>query len=145
MTFKAYVFDPSDIARLTEVINPTPAWQERAVIQSESQNSYVYTVMNEEDEVLCIFGGTLLQRRNMSAWSLLSPLVFKYPKTFHKFLRDFIDTHFRDLGLVRMQTTVDVDNERAQRQNEKLGFEKEALLKKFGPNEEDQYLYVRMA
>jgi len=145
MTCKVVDFHPRDLLDIKDPMDTFKGWEEKLVGQYESDKACSYTLVGPEGEVICIFGGNMTQPQTMTCWSVLTPLVKKYSVTFHKSLKFFIEYYWKNLDLLRMQTTIDVDNERAQKQNELLGFKREALLEKFGPSGQDQYIYARLS
>ena len=78
------------------------------------------------------------------AWSLFSEvLIEEHPRLLglhaHKDLRKA-----DGLGLRRIEATTDVNSEESWKFLEWLGFEREALMRKYGPSGEDMYLYARV-
>jgi hypothetical protein len=93
---------------------------------------------------VAIVGLTLLWTGVAEAWSLLSHDIQIKPVSFHKtvqtLLKEMEDIH----QLFRVQATVRSDYRTGIRWLMGLGFELEALMKKYGPEHEDHFLYARV-
>ena len=78
------------------------------------------------------------------AWTLTSPLFFKYIKTCYKAVKTYLDRIISDNGLVRVQSLIEVKYEWGDRWMKHLGFEREGILKHYGPNCQDYVIYSRV-
>lgn len=76
-------------------------------------------------------------------WFVLSDDEDKPTKTICSIVKKFIDGLYEE-GFYRLQATIKADNEKAIRFIEWLGFEREALMKKYGIEGADYYLYARI-
>ena len=74
------------------------------------------------------------------AWVWAMPGVHDYPLFVHK----IVARGLKQGGIKRIQCTVKVGNDRAVRWVEILGFEREGLMKKYGPGGADFYMYAKV-
>jgi hypothetical protein len=102
-----------------------------------------YTLLSE-DGVVCIAGVTPIWPGVGSAWSITSDLVKKYPKSYYKATLQFLGAISGDWKLHRIQTTTHCDNEIAANWLEHLGFVCEGVMKAYGVDKKDHYLYARV-
>lgn len=98
-----------------------------------------------EHQIVCCGGIVLLEWNKGEAWTLFSTLINKYPKSVFRFVRDNLELLIREHELNRVQALINPYSDRSQRFAEHLGFEKEGLLRSFGPNGEDYLMYARIA
>lgn len=78
------------------------------------------------------------------AWTLFTRLLFQNPKTVHKTVKYIMGELIKEEGFKRVQAVVDASNERAVRWIERLGFEREGLMRKY-IGDKDFYLYARIS
>lgn len=78
------------------------------------------------------------------AWTLVSSLFYKHRKTCFKRIKEMVGIIAQSMELVRVQSTIRADKPWADRWMKHLGFEREGLMKRFGPNGEDFVLYSRI-
>jgi hypothetical protein len=102
-----------------------------------------YSVFSDGDLFMCggvrrIWGGS------GEAWMLYSPAVVRLKlaavKTIKRLLEDIIARE----GYYRVQSFIPVRIRQAAKMLEMLGFEREGLLRRYGPDGEDNYLYARV-
>lgn len=70
--------------------------------------------------------------------------IEEHKKEYVKALKKGIQIHMDARGLWRLQATIRADVDFAERWIEVLGFEKEGLLRKFGPSGEDHFMFARV-
>ncbi len=75
------------------------------------------------------------------AWTLLSPLFYRHVVSFHRGTRRFLDGQTR---FHRIQTSVLSGFDVGCRWAERLGFVREGLMRCYGPDGSDHYLYARL-
>ena len=78
------------------------------------------------------------------AWFIPSELIKPHRRQVVKQLRDHIDQLSVENDYRRLQATSRSDFSAGQRFLEFLGFEREGLLRKYGPDGADHYLYARV-
>lgn len=96
------------------------------------------------DDILCVCGVVLMGNGNGEAWSLMSPMISKYPVTLSKCMIRCLNDSIQVENLKRVQAIVNPDHEKAKRFMEFLGFSLEGTLKGFGVNKEDLLMYGRV-
>ncbi len=74
-------------------------------------------------------------------WACFSPLAKKYPDTLRAAKWALEHIIFETCGYWRVQAILAVDNEAAIRFDERLGFKREGIMRKYGPHGEDRILY----
>ncbi len=80
---------------------------------------------------------------NMEAWILPGRLSIEHGTLLSRGARRLFDKIGPYLGLRRLQIVVDVEREAAVRWAEFLKFEREGVMKKYGPEGHDYYMYAR--
>lgn len=78
-------------------------------------------------------------------WMLTTEKILTHRLAFHRTVLKVIDMESARYGLRRIQATVLVGFTRAIRYIEALGFAREGVLRKYGPNGSDYYLYAKVA
>ena len=110
---------------------------------NNKDNFLAYTLMDEDIPIAC--GGLTLQVRNMAeAWLLMSTSARKHIIQIYRAVKVGLTAMIYEQKLVRVQATVDASWKEAQAFVESLGFECEGRLRRFGPNQEDYYVYSRI-
>jgi len=77
-------------------------------------------------------------------WILASRDIFKYPIFCAKTIKRRTDLLAKNNKLKRIQTAVKADSDTAIRFAEWLGFKREGLMKNYGPDGADHYLYAKV-
>lgn len=77
-------------------------------------------------------------------WVLASRDIFKYPIFCAKTIKRRTDLLAKNNKLKRIQTAVKADSDTAIRFAEWLGFKREGLMKNYGPDGSDHYLYAKV-
>ena len=77
-------------------------------------------------------------------WVIGSKLIWKYPITFGRAIKIRTDYLATNNNIKRIQTAVKSDCSKAIRFAEWLGFKREGLMKKYGPDGSDYYLYAKV-
>jgi len=78
------------------------------------------------------------------AWSLFSPLIKRFPLALHKAASRLIPEVTKRHNLRRVCAMVDEGDAVAVRWIERLGFEREGLMRSYGDNGEDVFLYAKV-
>ena len=98
------------------------------------------TVVDPDDTIVFCCGIHDMWPGVGEIWAVFSPLALKYPDTWamaKKLLEIYSEKY------VRLQAALDpVDCEAAIRFDERLGFEYEGLLRRYGPHGEDRQMYA---
>ena len=94
---------------------------------------------------LVVSGGIIpIWERMGEAWLIPSDQIPKYKLKIIKTLRDHISSITEEDGLRRLQATVRTDYEVAVRFIEFMGFKREGLMKNYGPDGVDHFMYARI-
>ena len=78
------------------------------------------------------------------AWFLSSGMVAKHKRPVIVTVKNHIDAMIIEHGYKRLQATAREDWKVAQRFLEFLGFEREGLMRNYGPDNSDHFLYARI-
>jgi hypothetical protein len=106
-----------------------------------SYQGWAITIMHE-GEVVGAAGVVRLWHGVGEAWTLFTELMHKYPLFIHKnALRLIRETIISDM-YHRIQSTVCLRDPRAVRWIERLGFQKESIMQRFGADGSDYGMYV---
>ncbi len=100
------------------------------------------TAMDEDDKPLACFGITPLWNGVAIAWAAFRGDISDYGVTLFKGSKAFLDDLMESYH--RIQCEVVASNEKAVKFIEKFGFEREATMRKYSPDEQDVYLYARV-
>lgn len=97
-----------------------------------------------DETVIAIIGGFPFVPGVVHFWAFLSKQVRKYPVEFHKVCLDILDWYEKHENPRRIQWEVRADYKMGQKWAESLGLKREGLMRAWGPNGEDHYLYARL-
>lgn len=95
-------------------------------------------------EVLAVFSGCMVMQGNFEISALVSKDAKEVPIQFVKFAKKRLAHYENVLGLRRTQCTVRAGFPFLIKFIELLGFEREGLLRKFGPEGDDYFIYARV-
>jgi len=102
-----------------------------------------HTLMVKDTVVAC--GGCYIDDCGQAtAWILTSDHIFNYAKSFFKTVKIMLQSAFDDYGAIRVQTLVLAENETSCGFVERLGFEREGMMRKCLHNGLDRYIYARV-
>jgi len=102
-----------------------------------------YTGM-EDDTVLATGGVHRMWNGVGEAWLLVGAEGYAKPKTVAKYT-DYIFQHIQEEHqMFRIQASVSVADNRANRYAQWLGFEKEGIMRRYGPDGTDYIRYARV-
>lgn len=97
------------------------------------------------DKPIAIIGFYFLGKNVLQAWSFISEDVKKAPIEFHKNVKNLILFGFYKTKVQRIQVSVRCDFIEGYRWARSLGFSCEGVMKHYGPNKSDYYLFARVA
>lgn len=87
-------------------------------------------------------GGVAVQRKGTgSGWVLTSDLIIKYKIWTHKVIKNIIQTSFEVYNLHRVEGLILEGHEISAKWAERLGFEREGLLRKYDSAQNNYWLY----
>jgi hypothetical protein len=96
------------------------------------------------DKIIGIMGSTIISPTVLYGWSLLSVDIMKYKLSFARTMRAMIDEGIKGRGIKRFFTYINEDNKVAVRQNKWNGLIIEGLLRKNGPQGQNQYVMAKV-
>jgi RimJ/RimL family protein N-acetyltransferase len=125
---REYFSSEMDVGRVSSLVGNPNAW---------------VRTLHLKGEVVGIVGLVTLHDGVGEVFSILSDRVEKSPFAFHRKVLGLSYAYATVLGIRRLQATVRVDQPKAARFIELLGFEKEGVMRKFGVDGSDYFLYAR--
>lgn len=140
-------FDPAhlDKLHLADIYDTDPNVLKRWRLLGENiKNMGIATTVWVNGEVLACVAVVRLYHGVGEVWTLASKRVNKHPLGYIKALRRGITIHMQVMNLWRLHGTIRADFEGAEKWVKTLGFEKEGLLKKYGPSGEDHIMFARV-
>lgn len=105
--------------------------------------NYALTFLLGETPV-AILGGFLFCPGVIHIWGLIGEEVRQCPVAFHKACKKVLYFYETRDKPRRIQVDVRVDYMEGQKWVESLGFNREGVMKRFGPNGADHYLYAKV-
>ncbi len=142
LTLRAY--DPQDFLAI-EVDEYVRQAQENQPVEQwatyHKTHGPAITIVDPEERIVVCVGVRHLWEGVGEIWMVFSPLAAKYPRTV-SFLRTMIAYLQEVMGYHRLQATIDTSWAAAIRFVEHMGFIKEAVMKRYGPNGADHALYA---
>lgn len=129
----------SDEAALVELMRQKPDYP-----QILYHGGPAFSGFTESGQYLGSIGMFSYWDRVAKAWMILDERVSRYKVSFHRFVKERVDSWFSIYSLSRLCTDVDASDPRAIRWIESLGFVREGLQIAHGPTLEDYYLYAKV-
>jgi len=134
---------------MIKVITYQPEHLEKLDLQ-DSQKSESSPVIHgqaitfmKDETVLAIVGGFMFGTQVLQGWALISSRVSSNRFGFHKTVKMFIPYIMERLGVQRLQISVLCGNMVAWKWARSLGFECEGIMRKYGPEGADYWLFAR--
>ncbi len=142
---KVIPFKPGhlDLMEIREVFAHDKTLIERCETQYNAHGSFSYTLVKNWKPI-AIIGMDLKWPGVGEVWAVTSDDVVNFPKFFHQHSDRMMNAYAKELKLWRLQATVRDGFEYGMNWMKGLKFEREALLKKFGPEGSDYVLFARM-
>jgi hypothetical protein len=135
-------YDPQDLIGM-EVMDAERRRRDGQSVETwarvHAQAGPSFTFEDEAGAVVFCCGVDELWAGVGEAWACFSPLAKKYPHTWQamKWVIGFAKSAYH-----RIQAVLDVDDDAAIRMDERLGFVREGILRKYGPHGEDRFMYA---
>ena len=104
----------------------------------------VFSAFTDDWLLIVIAGVGIIWEGVGVAWSLPSIYVDDYKVGFLKAIKSCLDKIIESNNLHRVQCYVHKDYVISQKYVEHLGFEREGLLRKYGSDKADYYIYARL-
>lgn len=118
---------------------------DRAMIEAYGKAGWSVSLLDDELIIACGGVACAAWKGFGEFWLIPSIYVPHYPKAVYSAARCFIQSAIDNMDLYRVQATIGEDDAVSVRWIERLGFEREGLMKKFGPGRENKYLYARVS
>lgn len=115
---------------------------ESRAVQAAQTNGEVLTILHGALPV-AILGVTVLWPGVAEVWSIMTDDIRKVPVAFHRFCERLLRSTMKKHKLHRAQCNVRGDFTTGLRWAEALGFQREGLLRQFGPDGSDYILFAR--
>ncbi len=116
----------------------------RALFEAYPKIGPAITLLNDSFEVIACAGVLIPWEGFGEFWMIPGVLVPKYKKSVWKEAKLFIKDSRERFNLRRIQATIRENDQRAIRWIERLGFQKEGLLRCFGMDGENHFMYARV-
>lgn len=104
--------------------------------------SVMVTVVRNQ-EILGFLGYEIRNKNTVEAWAMFKRLPPQYAFELLKVIQLGVAAVFES-GVFRIQALANVESKRAWKFLERIGFQREGLLRGYGPNGEDRYIYSRL-
>jgi len=136
---------PDDILKLNklEVFKSDETLDQRIATDIRNGDSFCHTLVCD-DLPIAIIGGSLMWPGVMHVWTVLGEEIKKCPSAFHKKVKEMIELYADGLKLWRMQMDVNGKYDSGLDWAEALGFKFECVMKKYGPDGSDHWLFARL-
>lgn len=142
---KVYPYTEGDLEKILPKLKP--------VFQGEHSDVHPYRIPTYHhvfslkcgEEVLAILGGWQIIPGVFELWALVSTEIKKASVSFHRAVQRLITHYFESCSLHRMQMAVKVGYPDELRWAESLGFEREGLMRMYGPDKKDYWLFGKVA
>lgn len=140
------VYQPGDIYKLQ---NMKSFFHAQANIKENVEelcnhpNAHIRTV-TDKTGVISILGGSLLWAGTMDIWSVSGDGINKHPISYVKVSRALLDRLQVVLNIRRFQAAGLCGNPQLDKWFETLGFKREAVMQKYGPDGKDYFLWARV-
>jgi len=123
------------------VMQSLPDLKERLIALEESKMAW--TIFYQGQPALC-YGFEYKWQTNIEAWLVPGKVAIKHGTLLSRGARRLFDKIGPHIGLRRLQIVVDVDREKAVQWAEFLKFKREGVMKEYGPEGHDYYMYARL-
>lgn len=114
------------------------------MIQGIAQTGPFCSIMVDR-EVMAVGGVMMFWPGCGEAWLGTSGLAEKYPLSFTKLVKGFIDYQIKENHLHRIQLNVVESNHKSLSWVRLLGFVLESKMERYGPNKETYFRFVRLS
>ncbi len=126
------------------IFSPIEFIQVRLDIFAMNPNSFSRTI-TVDGRPIGIIGMTFNWQGMADVWALLSEEVLKYPFFLHKKAKYYLDLYQKIMNVHRYEANIRCGFEAGFRWAERLGFQAEGLMRKWGPEGHDYMKYGRVA
>lgn len=110
-----------------------------------SHNNIVAFTLEDDGTILAVGGVHVMWFGAAEGWVLVSPDCLQMPASFARYAKRVFDGILQETELRRVQASIHVDDKRAYRFAQWLGFEDEGVMRKYGVEGDDYYRMARVA
>ena len=110
-----------------------------------SHNNIVAFTLEDDGTILAVGGVHVMWFGAAEGWVLVSPDCLQTPASFARYAKRVFDGILQETELRRVQASIHVDDKRAYRFAQWLGFEDEGVMRKYGVEGDDYYRMARLA
>lgn len=111
----------------------------------QDRKSISFTILTDDGDILACVSFFKIHEKTAEISMLCGENFLKYKIEFIKTLKAGTEKYMQEFGLHRVQCTIKADFYGADHWIEILGYEKEAVLKKYGPDGEDHFLFAKVS
>jgi len=133
-------FTPQDVHNIN-LDYPFPSGSRDGLL---SHRNIVAFTLEDEGTVLAVGGVHVMWFGAGEAWVLVSPDCLDVPSSFARYAKRQFDSILQETELRRVQASIHVDDQRAYRFAQWLGFEDEGIMRKYGADGGDYYRMARV-
>lgn len=119
--------------------------ENRAMFEAYPKIGPAITLLNDSLEIVACAGVIMGFEGVGEFWMIPGKLVPKYPKSVWKEAKAFIDDSVERFKLCRIQATIREVDLKAIRWIERLGFEREGLMRRYGLDRLNYFMYARVS
>lgn len=101
--------------------------------------------ISDEYGILAVVGATLHWPGNMEIWSVTTESVYRKPVAYTKAVLMLLDQFKRKYEIKRFHATCLCGYPKLEKWFKTIGFKKESVMEKFGPNGENFYMMTRVS
>lgn len=117
----------------------------RELFIKESVHGKSFTIYQSIDQkVLCCTTLIKMRKHTAALNMIIDNAIDKYKKEFIYVLREALVYYMKELGLTRVQATIRADFPTAEKWIKICGFEKEGVMRGWGPDGEDHILFAKV-
>ncbi len=106
-------------------------------------NAHIRTI-SDVSGIIAVVGLSMLWAGTMEIWSVTGNGISKHPISYVKTVRKLIDEFSVQLKIHRIQSACICGDKQLEKWFECIGFQKESVMKKFGPDRKDYFMYARI-
>lgn len=143
-TFRAARVEDVDLISLHPVFSKNKSCKDVVKTYIQSSFNISYTILDKNGKPIAITGGFFLYDKVMEIWTIVDKKVFEIPIYYSRAMLFLLNKCFSIFDVNRMQIHVMADQPWAEHWGKFLGFTKEGLLKKYGPEGVDYFLFAKV-
>jgi hypothetical protein len=110
-----------------------------------NHDNIIAVTLEDDGKILAVGGVHVMWFGAGEAWVLVSGDALQAPTSFARYAKRMFGSILQDTQLRRVQASIHVDDDRAYRFAEWLGFENEGVMRKYGVEGDDYYRMAKVA